>query len=218
MKKICRILLAALVLASCVGQKEDEDLSGGGNGTTAEGRPGVVLDFTATWCVNCPRMEAAIQEASAERPIIPIAVHFQDEYACEDGKALITHYGVQAYPTAVMNLDPATLITATAKELIVAKLDASCSQAAVCGIEVSASSIIVTAEETATYSLFLAQVDGENRLLKLFTGVEGESLGEMAAGSSVSYDLPAITEGQLVIVVLEGGKVNAASIFTNFAA
>ena len=31
-------------------------------------RRSLVLDFTGTWCVNCPKMEAALEEAMAARP------------------------------------------------------------------------------------------------------------------------------------------------------
>ena len=40
-------------------------------------RRSLVLDFTGTWCVNCPKMEAAIEETMEARPgrIIPVSVH-----------------------------------------------------------------------------------------------------------------------------------------------
>ena len=43
-------------------------------------RRSLVLDFTATWCVNCPRMEAAFAAAMEARPgrLVPVSVHFVD--------------------------------------------------------------------------------------------------------------------------------------------
>jgi len=120
-------LFCALALFSCIGQVDDEEpvppVPGGETADAASG--GLVLDFTATWCVNCPRMSVAIEEAMAERPgaIVPLCIHFQDAMICDDGKDLISRFGIQAYPSAVMNMDASTLTTATSKELILAKLD-----------------------------------------------------------------------------------------------
>ena len=59
MKKYLLILLCALV--SCVGQKEDpEEETTPGETTPVGNVAGIVMDFTATWCVNCPRMTTAI--------------------------------------------------------------------------------------------------------------------------------------------------------------
>ena len=121
MKKYLLILICALV--SCVGQKEDpEEETTPGETTPAGNAAGIVLDFTATWCVNCPRMTTAIEEAAAERPLIPICVHFQDEFVNDQGKALISHFGVEAYPSAVVNMFKESLTTTTSKDLIIAKL------------------------------------------------------------------------------------------------
>ena len=40
-------------------------------------RRSLVLDFTGTWCVNCPKMEAALEETMEARPgrIVPVSVH-----------------------------------------------------------------------------------------------------------------------------------------------
>lgn len=121
MKKYLLILLCALV--SCVGQKEDpEDGTTPGETTPVGTVAGIVLDFTATWCVNCPRMTTAIEEAAAEQPLIPICIHFQDDFMNNQGKELIGHFGVEAYPSAVVNMSKESLTTTTSKELIVAKL------------------------------------------------------------------------------------------------
>ena len=54
-----------MLAGACVGQKDDpEDVP---DGPTKPDTPAVVsgtcllLDFTGTWCVNCPRMETAIE-------------------------------------------------------------------------------------------------------------------------------------------------------------
>lgn len=231
MKKYLIILMCALV--SCVGQKEDPD-EPGPSGSGADKAAGLVMDFTATWCVNCPRMTSAIEEVSAQRAIIPICVHFQDDMVCDDGKALVSHFGVQAYPTAVMNMDASTLITATSKELIIAKLDASASRKEPCDVDVSVGadgnvSVTVTATEAGEYTLSVAlledgvvapQTGGSDNYVHnaVFRGflqenLLGDSLGEISKGSSVERSFsPGSLSGKYRVVafVCYEGKVNSA--------
>lgn len=231
MRKYLIILMCALV--SCVGQKEDPD-EPGPSGSGADKAAGLVMDFTATWCVNCPRMTSAIEEVSAQRAIIPICVHFQDDMVCDDGKALVSHFGVQAYPTAVMNMDASTLITATSKELIIAKLDASASGKEPCDVDVLVGadgnvSVTVTAAEAGEYTLSVAlledgvvapQTGGSDNYVHnaVFRGflqenLLGDSLGEISKGSSVERSFsPGSLSGKYRVVafVCYEGKVNSA--------
>ncbi len=64
MKRFLLILLASAAV-SCVGQLDDDEPGGGGGSTVVSEGAGVLLDFTATWCVNCPRMHEAIGQAQA---------------------------------------------------------------------------------------------------------------------------------------------------------
>ena len=234
MKRFLIILMAALV--SCVGQKEDPDdpetSLWGADGQAA----GIVMDFTATWCVNCPGMKTAIEEASAVSSFIPICVHFHDDMACEDGKALIDHFGVQAYPSAVMNMDASTLITATSRELIQAKLAQAGSGKAPCTLDISAEAggdvtVKVTAAEDGEYTLSVALVeDGivapqtggsesyvHNAVFRGFLqgNLLGDSLGGLCGGSQVqrSFFVPpgASDNYRIVAYVCHGGIVNSAA-------
>lgn len=237
MKKYLLILLCALV--SCVGQKEDpEDGTTPRGSTVADGRTGIVLDFTATWCVNCPRMTTAIEEASAARSFIPICVHFQDDFVCDQGKQLVSHFGVEAYPSAVMNMDKSTLITATSKDLIIAKLDASVSSKSPCTIEPSLDYekgvllVKVTAAEEGEYTLSAAVLD--DGLVHAQTGASdkyvhnnvfcgflqkdllGDSLGQLSKGQSAQLGFDAgglIKSNHIAIYVCQGGAVNSAIDF-----
>ena len=126
-------LLAGLFATGCVGQIDDEPLDDDEDPEVIvdpkdnDSVPGLVLDFTATWCVNCPRMATALEEASRERPgkIFPVSIHFRDAFSYSEGEAICKDFGIAAYPSVVVNLDPSTLITATSKDLILAKLDAT---------------------------------------------------------------------------------------------
>ena len=91
-------------------------------------RRSLVLDFTGTWCVNCPLMEAAIEETMAARPgrIVPVSVHcmavdpmYQKPF-CDD---LVSRFGVKAWPSAVVDLDPEILITTSSPELLQSHID-----------------------------------------------------------------------------------------------
>jgi len=88
-------------------------------------RRSLVLDFTATWCVNCPRMEAAFAAAMEARPgrLVPVSVHFVDAFAVEEGTALVTKFGVSEYPTAVIDMDPSSAFTTTSSELLLSGVD-----------------------------------------------------------------------------------------------
>ena len=139
MKKwIFAILLTALAL-SCVGQKDDPvpepepepdpELPGGGN---EEGgafyRRSLILEFTGTWCVNCPKMENAVKEAQTQRPgrIVSVGVHCltADKMALMPlSNDLITRFGVKAYPSVVTDLDKESLVTVASAELLLAQCD-----------------------------------------------------------------------------------------------
>ena len=235
MKRFFYILFACLAV-SCVGQLDDDDPIGGGGGSEAEAGAGIVLDFTATWCVNCPRMHEAINEAMLERPgkIIPISIHFQDDMACEDGLALISHFGVEAYPSLVANMSRETLITATSWNLILAKLDAAVSAKKPCTLETTATdgsvTVRVTATEAGAYTLSVALL--EDGIVAAQTGASGnyvhdnvfrgflqenllgDSLGQLESGQAVERSFPIPGDGNhanhIVAFVCHDGIVNSA--------
>ena len=91
-------------------------------------RRSLVLDFTGTWCVNCPKMEAAIEEAMTARPgrIVPVSVHcmaVDPMYLKPTSDNLVKRFGVKAYPSAVVDLDPESLISTTSSELLLSHID-----------------------------------------------------------------------------------------------
>ena len=91
-------------------------------------RRSLVLDFTGTWCVNCPKMEAAIEESMAARPgrIVPVSVHcmaVDPMYVKPLSDNLVKQFSVKAYPSAVVDLDPESLITAQSPELLLSHID-----------------------------------------------------------------------------------------------
>ena len=91
-------------------------------------RRSLVLDFTGTWCVNCPKMEAAIEESMAARPgrIVPLSVHcmaVDPMYVKPLSDNLVKQFSVKAYPSAVVDLDPESLITTQAPELLLSHVD-----------------------------------------------------------------------------------------------
>ena len=91
-------------------------------------RRSLVLDFTGTWCVNCPKMEAAIEESMAARPgrIVPVSVHcmpVDPMYVKPLSDNLVKRFGVSAYPSAVVDLDPESLITTQSPELLLSHVD-----------------------------------------------------------------------------------------------
>lgn len=92
-------------------------------------RRSLVLDFTGTWCVNCPKMEAAIEEAMEARPgrIVPVSVHclsIDPMYVkplCDD---LVKRFETKnACPQTVVDLDPESKFTDSSVELVLRQVD-----------------------------------------------------------------------------------------------
>ena len=91
-------------------------------------RRSLVLDFTGTWCVNCPKMEAALEETMEARPgrIVPVSVHcmsIDPMYVKPLSDDLVKRFSVKVYPSAVVDLDPESLITTSSPELLLAHVD-----------------------------------------------------------------------------------------------
>ena len=90
-------------------------------------RRSLLLDFTGTWCVNCPKMEEAIHAAMEARPgrIVPIAVHCKADAmrlkpASDD---LVKQFDVKEFPSAVVDLDPESKIVEGSAELLLHQVD-----------------------------------------------------------------------------------------------
>ncbi len=237
MKRILFSILVAIAAVSCVGQLDDDEPDVGGGSTEVSEGAGIILDFTATWCVNCPRMHEAIEQAQAARPgkVIPISVHFQDQMMCDDGKELIDRFEVAAYPTVIANMDAKSLTTATSAELLLARLDAAASSKKPCAVEGQLQAdgtltVSVTAQEAAGYTLSVALL--EDGIVAAQTGATenyvhnnvfrgflqerlwGDSLGFLDAGVPVTrtYTVPdyGTKQYRVVAFVCHDGIVNAA--------
>ena len=126
-----------MLACACVGQRDDPDDPPVGPvdptpADTVEVVSGscLLLDFTGTWCVNCPRMEAAVEEAMESRPglIVPVSVHcltLDPMAPMPLSSNLATRFGVSAYPSVVVDLNPASLFSTTSAELILSRCDAA---------------------------------------------------------------------------------------------
>jgi len=91
-------------------------------------RRSLVLDFTGTWCVNCPKMEAAIEATMEARPgrVIPVSVHCMSVdpmYVKPLSDNLVNQFSIKAYPSAIVDLDPESLITTASAELLQSHID-----------------------------------------------------------------------------------------------
>ena len=198
-------------------------------------RRSLVLDFTGTWCVNCPKMEAAIEESMAARPgrIVPVSVHcmpVDPRYVKPLSDNLVKRFGVSAYPSAVVDLDPESLITAQSPELLLSHVDRLLeSRGPAAGIRVESAvegeNYTLTAEMKAVrdgaYTLAVlvledgtvaAQTGGttdyvHNNILRSWT--EGESLtvkeGDKASGT---FTGTVTAKSRFVVLVLRDGLVD----------
>ena len=198
-------------------------------------RRSLVLDFTGTWCVNCPKMEAAIEETMEARPgrIVPVSVHCMSVdpmYVKPLSDDLVRKFGVKAYPSAVVDLDPESLITAQSPELLQSHIDRLLeARGPAAGIRVESTvnegSFTLKAEMKAvrdgTYLLAVlvledgtvaAQTGGttdyvHNNILRSWT--EGESLN-VKEGDTASCDFTGTVtaKSRFVVLVLRDGLVD----------
>ena len=224
---------------ACVGQRDDPEEPDDGPGTVdpsdVKGSC-LVLDFTGTWCVNCPRMDAAIEEAMEKRPglIVPVSVHCLslDPMAvsplCDN---LIKRFGVSAYPSVVVDLSPGSLFSTTSSDLLLSKCDAllkerGASSEIECEYSVQGDVISVTVKaKTAVpgdYSLqFIVVEDGivspqtggtqdhvHNNVLREWH--ESEPFPNAAAGQELTYTDTAAANGdfRVIALVCRGGVVD----------
>ena len=198
-------------------------------------RRSLVLDFTGTWCVNCPKMEAAIEETMEARPgrIVPVSVHCMSVdpmYVKPLSDDLVRKFGVKAYPSAVVDLDPESLITAQSPELLQSHIDRLLeARGPAAGIRVESTvnegGFTLKAEMKAvrdgTYTLAVlvledgtvaAQTGGtadyvHNNILRSWT--EGESLN-VKEGDTASCDFTGTVtaKSRFVVLVLRDGLVD----------
>ncbi|MBR6863780.1 MAG: Omp28-related outer membrane protein [Bacteroidales bacterium] len=198
-------------------------------------RRSLVLDFTGTWCVNCPKMEAAIEQTMEARPgrIVPVSVHCMSVdpmYVKPLSDDLVRKFGVKAYPSAVVDLDPESLITAQSPELLQSHIDRLLeARGPAAGIRVESTvnegSFTLKAEMKAvrdgTYTLAVlvledgtvaAQTGGtadyvHNNILRSWT--EGESLN-VKEGDTASCDFTGTVtaKSRFVVLVLRDGLVD----------
>ena len=131
------LLLPALLLWACVGQKDDPEPE-----PEPEPEPVVVpeepaegsrffqrvlaLEFTATWCQYCPNMADAIVEAQSARPgrVIELAIHYQDELEAPESAAIVTDYKVSSFPAVVLDWNLSSKFTQQQSARIVSYVDA----------------------------------------------------------------------------------------------
>ena len=198
-------------------------------------RRSLVLDFTGTWCVNCPKMEAAIEESMAARPgrIVPVSVHcmpVDPMYVRPLSDNLVKRFGVSAYPSAVVDLDPESLITAQSPELLLSHVDRLLeSRGPAAGIRVESAvegeNYTLTAEMKAVrdgaYTLAVlvledgtvaAQTGGttdyvHNNILRSWTEGDPVNLleGDTASGT---FTGTVTAESRFVVLVLRDGLVD----------
>ena len=218
------ILLALPLLLGCVGQKEDpEELPqpgpevpegqepGASEGTRAFHRI-LALEFTATWCQYCPRMAAALEDASAARPgrIVDIAVHQYDEVSPAEADAIVTLFKASGFPKMAFDWDTGTLSGETASQWMIDYVDAEVI-APTCNIALETlfsegklqAKVSVKAHEEASYSVAAALVQdrivldqvgygpGFNcmSVLRAFlgAGMDGEALGKLGRDEEKSF-------------------------------
>lgn len=198
-------------------------------------RRSLVLDFTATWCVNCPRMEAAFAAAMEARPgrLVPVSVHFVDAYAVDEGTALVTKFGVSEYPTAVIDMDPSSAFTTTSSELLLSGVDKLLAARPLAGgirMESGADGSVkveITAVEAGDYTInvmllkdgeIAPQTGGEtnhvhNNILRQHLKAESVHLDEEeTATKTFSLNIPSGDGFKVVAFMEKGATVNNVTL------
>ena len=222
MKKWIIILCCLLPMLSCVGQKDDPEPVPIDNPDNpfpdpwaGEGdeyfRRSLVLDFTGTWCVHCPKMQAAVAQAQQLRPgrIVSVGVHCLDAMSLEPwSSSLVSRFGVTAYPSAVVDLERSSLITTSSPDLLLSHCDRLLKvrgKAAGLKIQSTLEDAVLNVEVEAT-----AVRNGEYNLalLVLEDGIVAPQTG--ASGDYVHNDVLRFWE-ESPVVFRGGGEVFEAS-------
>ena len=144
----------AFALSSCVGQLErqfpwEESIEPVVPQKDTSERNFLVLDFTATWCVNCPKMATAIAELSDScSGVIPIAVHFADEMACEASDYLVDKFSISSFPTAIINFDPELRTSVSSVDIL-----ASLAERSLSGLSEDCDITAQVSEDNGTYKI-----------------------------------------------------------------
>ena len=203
-------------------------------------RRSLVLDFTGTWCVNCPKMEAAIEETMEARPgrVIPVSVHclsVDPMYVKPLSDNLVSQFGVKAWPSAVVDMDPESLITTASPELLQSHIDRLLeARGLAAGIQVESSlvdgicgmDVHVKVVRDGDYTLSILEVeDGivasqtggtsdyvHNNVLRSWSDNPLNSLKE-GDTADVVFEMPAGAKTRFVLVVLRDGLVDNVSSF-----
>ena len=199
-------------------------------------RRSLVLDFTGTWCVNCPKMEAAIEETMEARPgrVVPVSVHcmsIDPMYLKPVSDNLAKKFGVSAYPSAVVDLDPESLVSESSPALLPSHIDRLLeARGAAAGIRIESTledgNYTVKAEMKAVrdgdYTLsVLVLEDGivasqtggskdhiHNNVLRSWT--DGDARTGMKEGDTAELELSGTVSGQcrFVAIVCRNGLVD----------
>ena len=216
--KILSLCLPLLTISSCVGQlerkfpwEEDEEPAEEQQAEQDWSDAFLVLDFTATWCVNCPDMSDAIEKLKERRKVVPVCVHYLDEFDCEASRDLVSHFDISAFPVAIVGFCRKFNTSSSSVDI----LDGLCEKAssARCGeihLETSLKDGICTikadvkfaADGTFRLGMMLLEdgltapqtgrPDGyvHDNVLRCFLhqGVAGDNLGSQKEGGSISKE------------------------------
>ena len=173
----------------------------------------LITKFTATWCVNCPKMSDAIKTVKKKNTnrIVDIAVHYIDDLEVPDGKNLAKQFSVSAIPVAVVNLDNESQTSVSSSTILQNYVDkAQASEKAASGIKLNSYEendflnveIETTMAADGEYRLAVAIVQDEIQMAQTGAGsdyvhhsvlkgmlqdnTDGEDLGECSQGDVCS--------------------------------
>ena len=91
-------------------------------------RRSLVLEFTGTWCVNCPGMEAALKDVVMARPgrVVPVSVHCLsiDPMTPPCSDELQSRFSINnVCPSVIIDMDGASLVSRSSSDLILSHID-----------------------------------------------------------------------------------------------
>lgn len=208
MRNVSFISLVALIVLcfSCVGQKEEIVGTDFQEEVNAEGvRKYLVMKFTATWCVNCPKMSDAIKALKNEYSgqIVDIAIHHSDDMQVDAGKKFVDYFNIDAIPVAVVNFDKNAQTSVSSSVLLSNFIEGMEDKSlAACGIKIETAKndtfldvdVSCTIKEKGRYRLVVAIVQDNIQMAQTGAGadyihngvlrgllnesIEGDELGE----------------------------------------
>lgn len=144
----------------------------------------LIMKFTATWCVNCPKMSDAIKTLKKDNPnqIVDISIHHLDELQVEAAKQLVEHFNVSAIPVAVVDFDKSrqtSISSSTLLSNLIKEVESNSLKA--CGIKIQ------TSKDNDSLNVDVTCILKEEGHYKMAVAIVQDNIEKAQTGAGTDY-------------------------------